>query len=91
MNKALALDRTRSQWVDLGIHTEACMTQPETCGEAGGSISLWVKVIECLSLCGIMTSSQASSGTSIRLTSQSFMYDTLILHILLTDCIVSFF
>ena len=32
----------RNQWVDLGIHTEACMTRPETCGAAGGAISMWV-------------------------------------------------
>ena len=77
--------------MDLGIHLETCMTRLETCGAAGGAISLWVKVMECLGLCGIITSSQASSGTSIQLTSQSIMYDTLILRILLTDCIVFIF
>ena len=41
---ALSLDRTKRQWVDLGIHTEACMTRPETCGAAGGAVSLWVRV-----------------------------------------------
>ena len=50
------LDQTRSQWVDLGIHTEACMTRPETCGAAGGAISLWVNVIECPGNCGIVSS-----------------------------------
>ena len=44
MKKALALDRTKKQWVDLGIQTENCMTQPETCGEAGGAISVWMKL-----------------------------------------------
>ena len=34
-------------WIDLGIHIEACMTDPETCGEAGGAISLWLRVIDC--------------------------------------------
>ena len=47
VNSALALDHMKRQWVDLGIHTEACMTRPETCGEAGGAISLWINVIEC--------------------------------------------
>ena len=32
------------QWLDLGIHTEACMTRPETCGAAGGAISLWIRI-----------------------------------------------
>ena len=41
VNSALALDHTQRQWVDLGIHTEACMTRPDTCGSAGGAISLW--------------------------------------------------
>ena len=78
---ALTLNHTMKQWVDLGIHTEACMTRPDTCGAAGGAISLWVKVIEFSSIGGIMSShSTESSGTSIRLSSHNFMYDTLILH-----------
>ena len=45
---ALSLNRTQgTKWVDLGIHTEACMTRPETCGAAGGAVSVWVKVTEC--------------------------------------------
>ena len=47
LNLALSLDRTRNQWGDLGIHTEACMTRPQTCGTAGGAISLWINVVEC--------------------------------------------
>ena len=47
MNFALTLDHTKKQWVDLGIHTEACMTRPETCGAAGGAISVWVKIRDC--------------------------------------------
>ena len=46
VNNALTLDQTRKQWVDLGIHTEACMTRPETCGAEGGAISVWVNVID---------------------------------------------
>ena len=66
-NYALTLDRTRSQWVDFGNHTEACVTRPETCGTAGGAISLWVKVIVCpLSWCGIITSRDSvRSGSAI--------------------------
>ena len=52
----MALDRTKSQWVDLGIHTDVCMTRPETCGAAGGAISLWVNVIECSDWEGIISS-----------------------------------
>ena len=58
------------------------MTDPRTCGAAGGAISLWVKIIECTHICGIMTSSRTGGwpGTSIRLSSQNFMYVTLTLH-----------
>ena len=56
VNSAVSLDRTRNQWVDLGIHSEACMTRPETCGTAGGAISLWVKVIDCPRYAGIIPS-----------------------------------
>ena len=55
-NSALTLNRHRRQWVDLGIHTEACMTRPETCGAAGGAISLWLKIINCPNSDGVITS-----------------------------------
>ena len=42
----MSTDRSRGQWVDLGIHT-ACMTDPATCGTSGGAISLWCKVTAC--------------------------------------------
>ena len=47
MNNAWNLDHTKKQWVDLGIHSVACMTRPETCGAAGGAISLWANLISC--------------------------------------------
>ena len=43
-NNALRTDSTRRQWVDLGIHTDVCMTRPETCGTDGGAISMWLKI-----------------------------------------------
>ena len=47
VNSALTLDHTKRQWVDLGFHTEDCMTQPETCGAAGGAISMRMRLIDC--------------------------------------------
>ena len=47
VNSAVSLDHIRRQWIDLGLHSEACMTRPETCGEAGGAISAWVNLVEC--------------------------------------------
>ena len=63
VNCAVTLDHTKNQWIDLGVHTEACMTRPETCGAAGGTISLWVKQIECPAVCKLVTS-QLNSGFS---------------------------
>ena len=48
VNSALTLNHTRRKWIDLGIHTEVCITHPETCGAAGGAISLWVNIAEGL-------------------------------------------
>ena len=44
---SVKVDRTKSQWIDLGIQTKACMTRPETCGAAGGAVSVWVNIIDC--------------------------------------------
>ena len=63
VNCAWFVNHTRSQSIDLGIHTEACMTRPETCGAAGGAISVWVNVIECVSDRGGIVSSRSSSSS----------------------------
>ena len=31
------------------------MTQPETCGAAGGAVSMWVKISKCQNLGGIIS------------------------------------
>ena len=57
VNSAWSLDHTKKQWIDLGVHTESCITRPDTCGAAGGAISLWMNLLECPSLYGgIITS-----------------------------------
>ena len=77
MNNAWTVEGTKKQWIDLGIHTEACMTQPETCSAAGGTISLWVNVTDCPSAGGIVSSLQwQSTGLRIYCTSSDIGYDT---------------
>ena len=44
VGSAISTDRSQNQWIDLGIQTEACMALPDTCGAAGGAISMWLKV-----------------------------------------------
>ena len=59
------MDRTSRQWIDVGIHTEACMTKPETCGSAGGAVSFWINVVNCtgvLYLGGLITTRTAGPG-----------------------------
>ena len=77
MNSALTLDHTSDQWIDLGIHTEASMTRPETCGAAGGTISVWVNVDDSPSAeVGIISSFQSSgSGSVIYYSATNFRYD----------------
>ena len=58
------------------------MTRPETCGAAGGAISLWVKVIDCPMTGGIISSQiYGSSGIDIYCASTVIWYDTHVLPI----------
>ena len=76
---ALTLNHTKRQWVDLGIHTEACMTQPETCGAAGGAISMWLKLLDSPSPSGIISSwSSDSTGSMINFQTGNLWYDWLL-------------
>ena len=45
VNLAWTFNGAKNQWVNLGTHTEACITRPDTCGVAGGAISLWVNIL----------------------------------------------
>ena len=65
---AWSVDRTSKQWIDVGIHTEACMTRPETCGSAGGAVSFWINVVNCTGfqyLGGLITTENAGPGLRI--------------------------
>ena len=72
VNCALSLNRTRNQWVDLGIHTETCITRPETCGAAGGAISLWINVIDGSWCSGGIVSSSSFDGRRLRRASRIY-------------------
>ena len=50
-------------WIDLGIHTEAYITQPDTVGAAGTAMSFWMYIIQCNYWGGgLITSRHASTG-----------------------------
>ena len=64
IHSAVATDRTKRQWIDLGLHTEACLTQPETCGTAGGAISLWLNLVDCPVWSGVLSSRESGKTSS---------------------------
>ena len=47
VNSAISTNFSGRHWVNLGVHMEVCMTHPESCGAAGGAISLWFRVVAC--------------------------------------------
>ena len=65
VNNALAVNQTRNQWIDLGVHPEACMTIPDTCCAAGGAITFWLRIINCSHHGGILTTINEISGFRI--------------------------
>ena len=71
MHSAVSTNSSIIQWIDLGNHTEACMTRPETCGAAGGAVSLWVRLRETLCI-GIITTRQLPEATGINMFCSDF-------------------
>ena len=36
------------------ITNKICLSQPESCGAAGGAVSMWLKIIDCYGAGGIL-------------------------------------
>ena len=94
INSALSLDHTKRQWVDLGTHTEICMIRLETCGAAGGAISLWVRLNHCPDWSGILTTHGSGTGFEIycrdnRMRYSSYLNISLAVHTFLFKSIFS--
>ena len=72
--KAIKLDGSKRQWIDLGIVPEACLAQPDTCSDKGGSVALWVKVAGGNVVPGIISSrkTKAARGFQIGYTFSDF-------------------
>ena len=66
INSVVSTNRSRNEWIDFGIHTEACMTDPVTCGTAGGAISLWLKQTFCSGAYFTTRNAEFTRGSSIR-------------------------
>ena len=49
---AVSVNMSRGQSIDLGVHFEACMVDPETCGAGGGAVSMWMRVLSTNNLVG---------------------------------------
>ena len=77
VNSAVSLDRTREQWVDLGIMEKACITRPETCGAAGGAVSFWIRIVYGgINEPGVISSRANASSTGIESSVSSFWINT---------------
>ena len=50
-------DHTEYQYVNLGDLSEACITKLLTCGSDGGTVALWLKVEDCVSNGGAISTS----------------------------------
>ena len=66
MRKAIKLDHTMKQYVDLGILTEPCITVPFKCGSHGAAISLWIKITS-LKGHGILSSRLSNNSQGVAL------------------------
>ena len=62
----MSTDGFHEQWIDLGTHTEACMTRPDTSGVAGGAVSLWLKESRCTDVNGMITA-RTVNGTGFNI------------------------
>ena len=52
----MVLDGTMRQWADLDdLSAHTCMTDPLSCGESGGSVAVWIKILNFKRNCGILT------------------------------------
>ena len=47
--------------MDLGVHHGACMFDPETCGAAGGAVSIWMRVFP-IYLGGLLSTNNFSTS-----------------------------
>ena len=55
-SRTVKTDMTLTQSLELGNLSIACITIPESCGTQGGTVGVWVKVIDCQHQGGIITS-----------------------------------
>ena len=60
------------QWIDLGVHRESCMVDPQTCGQAGGAISVWLRVHSDLDGGFLTTTTKNGTGRSTGITIFNF-------------------
>ena len=72
IGKGVQTDKYLFQYMDLGNLSAACITQPSTCSSDGGTVSLWVKILEDTGY--IITSrSPPSEGFSVHSTGPQLM------------------
>ena len=64
----MRLDARRRQWLDLGIHTDVCLTEPDSC-YSGAAMAMWMRVE---SGDGIITTKHNENGRGFNLATATF-------------------
>ena len=45
---AVKTDRTKNQYVNItDVDSMACLVQPNACGTTGGTMTAWVRILDC--------------------------------------------
>ena len=64
----MRLDARRRQWLDLGIHIDVCLTDPDSC-YSGAAMAMWMRVE---SGDGIITTKHHENGRGFNLATATF-------------------
>ena len=64
IGNAVRLDASQRQWIDLGIHTEVCLTRPDRC-TIGGAVSFWIKLIGTETYTGLLSTKESSGDIRV--------------------------
>ena len=64
MNTVVRTDRTMQQYLELGNQSQVCITIPDSCGTQGGTVSVWVKPLDCDADGGGIVTSQSQYQSS---------------------------
>ena len=75
VNNGISTNLTENQWVDLGnLSAVACLPLPDSCGTAGGAMSVWIRILDCPDGTGIISSFDVMTGFHVFCINQNTRY-----------------